>query len=250
MNKGSERADARRNRERLLEAARHLFAERGIDVDVREICERSGVGVATLYRNFATKEDLITAIIEQVTEEVRAGMSRAHDEQDPRRALIVLLDELLAIVERHHEWLASSPNRARKSTRSSTSTFLPRQRRSLRAAQRAHLVRTDVSARILVEAVGGFMGTYVELLRTQRQATARRGGHPDALERPARDRRRRPDSRGFHRPRLSLGSSVPYTRYLTAGVAQWQSSCFVNSRSWVQVPPPAPDNLVRAPETA
>lgn len=173
MNKSSERADARRNRERLLDAARHLFAERGIDVDVREICERSSVGVATLYRNFATKEELIAAIIEQVTDELHAGMGRARDEQDPLRALIVLLDELLAIVERHHELARVLPKPGMKEHAEQHDQLRAEIMAIVRAAQRAHLVRTDVSARILVEAVGGFMGVYVELLHTQRKAAAR-----------------------------------------------------------------------------
>lgn len=153
-----------------MEAARHLFAERGIDVDVREICERSGVGVATLYRNFSTKDDLITAIIEQVTEEISAGISRARDEHDPEHALVVLLDELLAVVERHHELARVLP---KPGTPEHAEHIITQATAIVRAAQRARIVRTDVSARILVEAIGGFMGVYVELLRTQRRAAAR-----------------------------------------------------------------------------
>jgi AcrR family transcriptional regulator len=57
------RADAERNRRRLLDAAAELFGERGLDVGVAEIAQRAGVGRGTLFRNFPTKDDLIAAIV-------------------------------------------------------------------------------------------------------------------------------------------------------------------------------------------
>lgn len=59
------RADAQRNRERIIEAADAAFRESGLDVSVAEIARRAGVGSGTLFRNFPTKDDLIRAIIEQ-----------------------------------------------------------------------------------------------------------------------------------------------------------------------------------------
>src|SRR5215216_6360769 len=55
------RADAERNRERILAAAREVFAERGLDAPLDAIAERAGVGQATLYRRFPRREDLIVA---------------------------------------------------------------------------------------------------------------------------------------------------------------------------------------------
>lgn len=57
------RADARRNREELLEVARQVIREQGVDASLRDIARRAGVGIATLYRHFPTREDLIAAII-------------------------------------------------------------------------------------------------------------------------------------------------------------------------------------------
>jgi AcrR family transcriptional regulator len=57
------RADAARNRERVLAAARAVFADRGTEASVPEIAERAGVGVATIYRSFPTKRDLVVAIV-------------------------------------------------------------------------------------------------------------------------------------------------------------------------------------------
>ena len=72
------RADAERNRRRLLEAATQLFCERGLDVGVAEIAERAGVGRGTLFRNFPSKEDLIAAIVvERMGESVGRGRAAA-----------------------------------------------------------------------------------------------------------------------------------------------------------------------------
>jgi AcrR family transcriptional regulator len=59
------RADARRNHERILEAARELFAEGQHDVPMEEIARRAGVGVGTLYRHFADKEALMGDLVRE-----------------------------------------------------------------------------------------------------------------------------------------------------------------------------------------
>uniref|UniRef100_UPI0012925D24 TetR/AcrR family transcriptional regulator n=1 Tax=Streptomyces sp. E5N91 TaxID=1851996 RepID=UPI0012925D24 len=55
------RADARRNRERVLEAAREVFSARGVDAPMSAVARRAGVGVATLYRRFPTRSSLVAA---------------------------------------------------------------------------------------------------------------------------------------------------------------------------------------------
>ena len=57
------RADAVRNEQRVLHAAREVFAERGLAAGINEVAARAGVGKATVYRSWATKEDLITAVL-------------------------------------------------------------------------------------------------------------------------------------------------------------------------------------------
>jgi AcrR family transcriptional regulator len=66
------RADAERNRALVLEAAREVFAEHGLAAGVAEIAERAGVGVATIFRRFPTKEDLLAAIVEDRVREIVA----------------------------------------------------------------------------------------------------------------------------------------------------------------------------------
>ncbi len=83
-----QRADAARNRERLLEAASLCFRERGLEVGVSEIAERAGVGRATLFRNFPTKDDLIVAIIvERIREAVSTGRALL-ESGEPRGELV------------------------------------------------------------------------------------------------------------------------------------------------------------------
>ncbi len=59
------RADARRNRERVLEAAGEPFAEHGLDAQMPDVARRAGVGVGTVYRHFATKDALVEALAER-----------------------------------------------------------------------------------------------------------------------------------------------------------------------------------------
>ncbi|MFE3459378.1 TetR/AcrR family transcriptional regulator [Nocardiopsis aegyptia] len=70
------RSDARDNRERILDAARALFAADGLDVPMREVARRAGVGPATLYRRFPTKQALVT---EAFAEQMRTCRSVADE---------------------------------------------------------------------------------------------------------------------------------------------------------------------------
>ena len=59
------RADARRNRERIVDAAREVFAEYGLDGQIDDVASRAGVGVGTVYRHFPTKEELLGELVRQ-----------------------------------------------------------------------------------------------------------------------------------------------------------------------------------------
>lgn len=72
--RSSQRSDARRNSQKLLDAAAALFVTSGVDVPVREIALSAGVGMGTIYRHFPTRADLIVAVYRhQVEACVRAG---------------------------------------------------------------------------------------------------------------------------------------------------------------------------------
>src|SRR6058998_3589897 len=73
------RADARRNHEAVLRAAKELFADEGLDAQMPEVAKAAGVGVGTVYRHFPTKDDLITALVaerfERLAEKAREGLA-------------------------------------------------------------------------------------------------------------------------------------------------------------------------------
>jgi AcrR family transcriptional regulator len=71
------RADAERNRERILAAAREVFAERGLDAPFEAIAQRAGVGQATLYRRFPRRQDLVVACFAPKLAEYAAAVEEA-----------------------------------------------------------------------------------------------------------------------------------------------------------------------------
>ncbi len=77
------RADAEKNRERIVEAAQALFAERGIDVTREEIAQRAGVGMATLRRRYPTRADLVAGVFEEKMWLFAIGARKALKDPDP-----------------------------------------------------------------------------------------------------------------------------------------------------------------------
>jgi AcrR family transcriptional regulator len=89
------RADAERNRRRLLDAAEALFRERGLEVGVAEIAQRAGVGRGTLFRNFPTKQDLVAAIVIERMREATEYGRKLLDAPDAGEALFSFLEEVV-----------------------------------------------------------------------------------------------------------------------------------------------------------
>lgn len=82
------RADARRNRERVLATATAVFAEQGADASVAEIARRAGVGAGTLFRHFPTKRDLLLASLASNLDDIRVAIVEAEALQDPWEGLV------------------------------------------------------------------------------------------------------------------------------------------------------------------
>jgi AcrR family transcriptional regulator len=85
------RADAARNRELLLAAAADEFAEHGLDASVADIARRAGVGKGTVFRHFATKDDLLAAIVLDRIDGLNAVGERLLEAADPGAALLEFL---------------------------------------------------------------------------------------------------------------------------------------------------------------
>jgi AcrR family transcriptional regulator len=82
-----QRADARRNRERILQAASTAFADRGQDVQMDEIAEHAGVGVGTVYRHFPTKEALVLELVRESVGGCIEAAAAALEREDPWEAV-------------------------------------------------------------------------------------------------------------------------------------------------------------------
>ncbi|HTJ31718.1 MAG TPA: helix-turn-helix domain-containing protein [Dactylosporangium sp.] len=88
------RSDAQENRDRVLDAARALFSERGLDVPMREIARRAEVGAATLYRRFATKQALIDQAFTHEVKQCRTIVRDAWADPDPWRGMCSVVQGL------------------------------------------------------------------------------------------------------------------------------------------------------------
>jgi AcrR family transcriptional regulator len=151
------RADARRNYDALIAAARTAFTERDQDASLEEIARRAGVGIGTLYRHFPTRASLIEAVY---VEEVEALARSAGDvaEREPWDALITwlhgfvgyiatkqaLADELFAIADHNAEVFAS----CRAALNAAGEPLMQR-------AQEAGVVRTDATIQDVIRMVAG-----------------------------------------------------------------------------------------------
>jgi AcrR family transcriptional regulator len=83
----TKRADAQRNLQSLLQAAMDVFAESGVDAPVREIAERAGVGVGTMYRHFPQRADLIVAVLKSQIDACANAAADFAGEHEPGEAL-------------------------------------------------------------------------------------------------------------------------------------------------------------------
>lgn len=96
-----ERADARRNRERVLTSAQRIFARDGVDAQIDDVARDAGVSVGTIYRNFVTKDGLLVELIRRKlrhsTEHVERTLAEAGD---PFEAIVLVLQTLAADTQR------------------------------------------------------------------------------------------------------------------------------------------------------
>ena len=90
------RADAARNREKILLAAAKVFAERGLDATLDEIAAAADVGVGTVYRRFPDKDSLVAALFEQKIEDLATLAERARHDANSWDGFVWFLEQVLA----------------------------------------------------------------------------------------------------------------------------------------------------------
>jgi AcrR family transcriptional regulator len=140
------RADAARNRARLLAAAKRVFAERGLDATMDEVARRAGVGVGTAYRRFRNRDDLIAALFEERLDEFMAALDEALADPDPWHGLSCFLErwmEMQAADRGFRELLLQSAE-GRERIRRFRSHIRPLVAELLRRARDAGELRTDI----------------------------------------------------------------------------------------------------------
>jgi AcrR family transcriptional regulator len=145
------RADAERNRTRLLEAARELFAERGLEVTMDEIAHHAGVGVGTAYRRFGSRDELIGALFEARMEEYVALADRALEERDAWLAFTGFLERSLGMqaADRGLKELLFTHGHALDRVERVRERILPMVDLLVGRAQAAGALRADVTGRDL-----------------------------------------------------------------------------------------------------
>jgi AcrR family transcriptional regulator len=149
------RADARRNFEAVLAAARDAFADNGPDASLEDIARRAGVGIATLYRNFPTRSDLIDAVY---VEEVEDLCRTAEDLGDlpPWEALMAWLRRFVAYCTRKRA-LVEGLNRDSAMFREARNAMYATSAPLLARAQASGDARDDVEIDDVMHLVTGLM---------------------------------------------------------------------------------------------
>ena len=147
------RADARRNREKLLAAARPLIDEHGRDVSLEAIARQAGVAIGTLYNHFPTRQALFEAVFEREAEQLRERAEEWAHDRDPGAALVRWLQLQLEYGARGRSLGAAVMNRRHEEGSTIQLTHAAMHKAGgvlLRRAQASGQIRSDVDlARVL-----------------------------------------------------------------------------------------------------
>jgi AcrR family transcriptional regulator len=140
------RRDAERNRQRILDAARVVFAERGLRGSHDDIAREAGVGVGTVYRRFPDKELLIDALFEARIEEIADVARAAVDAPDPWEALVGFLmrTQELQSQDRGLKEIVLGGSRGAERAVAARSLIAPLAAQILQRAKNAGVVRSDI----------------------------------------------------------------------------------------------------------
>ncbi|HEX4626414.1 MAG TPA: helix-turn-helix domain-containing protein [Solirubrobacteraceae bacterium] len=151
------RADARRNYDKLVAAARDAFAEHGTSASLEEVARRAGVGIGTLYRRFPSRQDLLEAVYVEELADVCQSADELTD-LPPWEALSAWLHRLVEYVGRKHalaEELWNYLDRDAVFFSGCRTALFVAGEPLLARAQAAHEVREDVDYNDVIQMVGG-----------------------------------------------------------------------------------------------
>jgi AcrR family transcriptional regulator len=164
------RADARRNFDALLAAARDTFAEQSTDASLEEIARRAGVGIGTLYRNFPTRRDLFEAVYVDEINQLGAA-AEAVAELPPWEALQVWLERFVGYVVTKRA-VMDALNRESELFRACRTTMYQAGEPLMERARAAGEVRADASFDDLLRMISGLVSaTFVDEAQRDRVLT-------------------------------------------------------------------------------
>jgi len=150
------RADAKRNIDSLLESAMAVFAASGVDAPVREIAEKAGVGVGTLYRHFPQRSDLVVAVFRHEVDACADAAGGLASEHEPGEALVLWMQRYVDLIAAKRG-LAAALHSGNPAFDALPAYFMQRLRPTLgsllQAAEAAGEVRVGVEAEDLLRAV-------------------------------------------------------------------------------------------------
>jgi AcrR family transcriptional regulator len=153
------RADARRNYEKVLAAARQAFAEGGESTALEEIARRAGVGIGTLYRNFPNRQALLEALyVDEVEEMCRSAAEL--DGSDPWEALNGWFERFIAYIGTKRALVAELSNYLDEDAplfQACRTSLFQAGEPLLKRAQEAGVVRPDVSIGEVIQMVVGIV---------------------------------------------------------------------------------------------
>jgi AcrR family transcriptional regulator len=139
------RADARRNRERILKAARAVFAAKGRDAHLEDVARRAKVGVGTVYRHFPTKDALLEALAREQFDILTAWAQEAEDAPDPWAAFNAMI------------WRGAELQASDRALMEAVAEFKPsvaRQAEALHASVERLVARAQAEGRMRPDATG------------------------------------------------------------------------------------------------
>jgi AcrR family transcriptional regulator len=153
------RADAQRNRDRLVEAAREVFREQGYDASLDEVAKRAGVGAGTLYRHFPSRDVLMDAIMQSWVDRVNDSADKVLlHEGEPRDLLLAWFETYVDLISLHK----GGPAKITSAMGDTTSPIVTKCQTLASATQRVvdrleeqHALREHIEAVQMCRLVGG-----------------------------------------------------------------------------------------------
>jgi AcrR family transcriptional regulator len=153
------RADARRNRDRIVDVARQVFREHGYDASLDEIARRAGVGPGTLYRHFPTRDALLDAVMQAWVDRVTDTTDKALTyEGPPREFLVSWFEAYVALISLHKGGpakITSAMGVESSPIASKTRVLLAQTQRVVDHLRAQGALRDDVDALRMCRLVGG-----------------------------------------------------------------------------------------------